>query len=126
MISTKEIQNFLSSFEERVAPVEKAFGEAWWNLATTGTVEAQEEMVRAGNAYDALFADAAEFTKVKGWYGERESLESPLLQRQVEILTSPLIRSRVPDVVPSGERTVHEDRTEVPAAAGDEDGAHSA
>ncbi|HEX2729269.1 MAG TPA: M2 family metallopeptidase, partial [Rubrobacteraceae bacterium] len=86
MISTMEIQSFVSSFEERVAPVERAFGEAWWNLATTGTEEAQEELVRAGNAYDALFAEAEEFEKVKSWYEERESLESPLLLRQVEIL----------------------------------------
>lgn len=56
MISTAEIQSFLSGFEERVAPVEKAFGEAWWNLATTGTEEAQEDLVRAGNAYDDLFS----------------------------------------------------------------------
>ncbi|HET7478381.1 MAG TPA: M2 family metallopeptidase [Rubrobacteraceae bacterium] len=86
MISTTEIQSFVSSFETRVAPVEKAFGEAWWNLATTGTEEAQEELVRAGNAYDALFADAEEFERMRGWYEERGSLQDPLLRRQVEVL----------------------------------------
>jgi len=81
-----EIQDFLSRFEERVAPAERAVGEAWWQLATTGTEEAKEDLVRAGIAYNEVFADGDEFERVKGWYERRGSLESPLLRRQVEIL----------------------------------------
>ncbi len=66
--------------------MEKAVGEAWWALATTGTAEAQEELVRAGTEYDALFSDKEEYGKVRGWYGDREALDSPLLRRQVEVL----------------------------------------
>jgi peptidyl-dipeptidase A len=40
-----------------LAPAEKAASEAWWNLATTGTEEAQGELVRVGMAYNKLFAD---------------------------------------------------------------------
>ena len=76
----------MSRFEGRVAPVEKAVGEAWWALATTGTAEAREDLVRAGTEYDALFSDAGEFEKVRGWYADRDSLESSLLRRQVEVL----------------------------------------
>ena len=76
----------MSQFEGRVAPVEKAVGEAWWALATTGTAEAREELVRAGTEYDALFSDGEEYGKVRGWYGDREALDSPLLRRQVEVL----------------------------------------
>jgi peptidyl-dipeptidase A len=60
--------------------------EAWWNLATTGTEEAQEELVRAGKVYNRLFADKDEYEKVRGWYEEQGFLESPLLRRQVEVL----------------------------------------
>ena len=86
MTSTVEIETFLRRFEERVAPVEKAVSEAWWNLATTGTEEAQQELVRAGNEYNRIFADKAEYEKVLGWYEDQDSLENSLLRRQVEVL----------------------------------------
>jgi peptidyl-dipeptidase A len=81
-----EIESFITSFEERLAPVEKASSEAWWNLATTGTEEAQKELVRTGMVYNTLFADRGEYEMVKDWYEGRESLESSILRRQVEIL----------------------------------------
>jgi len=83
---TNEVQSFISEIEKRLAPVEKRIGEAWWTLSTTGTEEAQKEMVEAGKEYNALFADRAEFERVKAWYENRDSLDSPLLGRQVEIL----------------------------------------
>ncbi len=86
MVSTAEIQNFITSFEERLAPVEKASSEAWWRLATTGTGEAQRELVRTGMEYNGLFADEGEYELVKGWYERRRDLESSLLRRQVEVL----------------------------------------
>jgi len=86
MTSPAEIQNFISGFEERVAPAEKALSEAWWQLAVRGTEEARKELVRAGNAYNDLFADRDEYGKVRGWYEGRDSLEDPLLRRQVEVL----------------------------------------
>jgi peptidyl-dipeptidase A len=81
-----QIESFISSFEERLAPVEQASSEAWWNLATTGTEEAQKELVRTGMAYNELFADRGEYEMVRAWYEGRESLESSILRRQVEIL----------------------------------------
>jgi peptidyl-dipeptidase A len=85
-ISPVEIQDFISSFEERLAPAERASSEAWWALATTGTEEAKEELVRAGMAYNRLFADRGEYELVKGWYEGRRDIESSILRRQVEIL----------------------------------------
>lgn len=87
MIQRAKIEGFLSRFEEREAPAEKAVGEAWWRLATAGTEEAQEELVRAGIAYNEVFADGDEFERVRGWYKGRGSL-ALLLRRQVEILYS--------------------------------------
>ncbi len=86
MISHAEIEDFLSRFERRVAPVERAIKEAWWRLATTGNEEAQKELVRAGMEYNRLFADRDEYEKVKGWHEERNALGSTLLRRQVEVL----------------------------------------
>lgn len=85
-ISPAEIKDFIASFEERLAPVEKASSEAWWTLATTGTEEAQKELVRTGMAYNQLFADKDEFERVKAFYEGRHGLESSILRRQVEIL----------------------------------------
>ena len=85
-MDTAEIQGFIASFEERLAPVEKASGEAYWTLATTGTEEAMGEVVRIGKQYNALFSDPDEFEKVKGWYEGREALESQILRRRLEIL----------------------------------------
>ena len=80
------LKNFIHRFDERLAHAEKAASEAWWNLATTGTEEAQGELVRVGMAYNKLFADKDEYELVKGWYERRASLESSILRRQVEIL----------------------------------------
>ncbi len=86
MTKSAEIEAFLSDLERRLAPAEKAVGEAWWSLATSGTEEAQEELVRAGISLNDVFADAGEFGRVKAWYEGRGSLEGPLLRRQVEVL----------------------------------------
>ena len=85
-MDTTEIQGFVSSFEERLAPLEKASGEAYWTLATTGTEEASREVVRVGKEYNALFSDRSAFEKVKGWYEGREAVESGILRRRLEIL----------------------------------------
>jgi peptidyl-dipeptidase A len=86
MIPTSELERFISRFEKRMAPVERAADEAWWKLATTGTDEAQEEFVRAGKEYNRLFSDPDEYRSLQSWYKERDTLESPLLRRQVEVL----------------------------------------
>lgn len=80
------IEAFFSHLEERVAPAEKTFKEAWWRLATTGTDEARDELVRAGTGFTRLFADRDEREKVRGWYEKRDLLESSLLRRQVEVV----------------------------------------
>ena len=85
-LSHDEIKDFISRFEERVAPVEKAVSEAWWNLATTGTEEARERLVKTGTKYNKLFADREEYALVEGWYRDRSSIEDSLLKRQVEVL----------------------------------------
>ncbi len=85
-MDTAGIENFIARFEERVAPIEKTLGEAWWDLSTTGTEEAQRGLVSAGTEYNRLFADRDEYALVKGWYEGRGSLESSLLRRQVEVL----------------------------------------
>ncbi len=50
MIPTSERP--IPDFAGRMAPAERAVAEAWWDLATTGTEEAQEELVRAGIEYN--------------------------------------------------------------------------
>jgi peptidyl-dipeptidase A len=69
-----------------MAPLERAADEAWWNLATSGTNEAREAFVHAGKEYNGLFSDQNEYMTLRGWYENLEVLESPLLQRQVEVL----------------------------------------
>ncbi len=81
-----EIESFISRLEGRVAPSERALKEAWWRLATTGSAEAQEELVRAGMDFNRLFADHDDYERVRGWYEVRDSLESSLLRRQVEVV----------------------------------------
>ena len=85
-ITTSDLVRFISEFERRMAPLERAADEAWWNLATSGTNEAREAFVRAGKEYNGLFSDQNEYMTLRGWYENLEVLESPLLQRQVEVL----------------------------------------
>jgi peptidyl-dipeptidase A len=84
--TTSELERFISDFERRMAPLERAVDEAWWNLATSGTDEAREEFVRAGKEYNGLFSDQNEYLTLRSWYENLEVLESPLLQRQVGVL----------------------------------------
>ena len=66
-ISPNDMQSFITSFEKRLAPVEKAASEAWWTLATTGTEEAQRELVRNSMEYNRPFANRDEYELVKGY-----------------------------------------------------------
>ncbi len=69
-----------------MAPVEMRVAEAWWDLAVTGSGEAQKELVRAGTEYNKLFADEGEQETVEGWFQQRASMDDDLLRRQVEVL----------------------------------------
>lgn len=69
-----------------MAPAEKAFAEAWWNLAITGSEEAQGDLVRAGQEYNKLFSDPEEHALVAGWFEGRTAIDDELLRRQVEVL----------------------------------------
>jgi peptidyl-dipeptidase A len=84
--SPTELETFISRLEDRVAPVERAVREAWWHLATTGTEQAQQELVRAGMEYNKLFADQDEYQEIRGYHEERNHLENGLLRRQIEVL----------------------------------------
>ena len=84
--SPAEIESFIAGFEDRLAPVERASSEAWWELATTGTEEAQEKLVSTRMAYNELFAEKREYELMKAWYESRGALDSSVLRRQVEIL----------------------------------------
>lgn len=44
-----EIEAFLKHYEDLAGPRERALGEAYWSLATTGTREAQERLVERNN-----------------------------------------------------------------------------
>jgi peptidyl-dipeptidase A len=86
VIPTSELERFISDFEERLAPVERTADEAWWNLATSGTEEAQEKFVAANKAYSGLFSDPDEHRKLRDVYENPDPKESPLLRRRVEVL----------------------------------------
>ena len=60
--------------------------QAWWNLAVTGSEEAQKELVSAGTEYNRLFADEGEQEMVSAWYEGRDSMDDELLRRQVDVL----------------------------------------
>jgi len=86
LATTQELERFISDFEVRMAPLEKAAEEAWWNLATSGTEEATDEFVRAGKVYNGLFSDQDEYRDLRNYYENLDALGSPLLRRQVEVL----------------------------------------
>jgi peptidyl-dipeptidase A len=86
VIPTSDLERFISDFEERLAPVEKAADEAWWNLATSGTEAAQREFVAANKAYTGLFSDPDEYRKLRDLFEDSDSVQNPLLRRRVEVL----------------------------------------
>lgn len=86
MTRAAEIRAFIDRLEESLVPLERRVGEAWWALATTGSEEAQKELVNARNEYNRLFSDDTERRRVAEWHKERAGLGEPLLEREVEVL----------------------------------------
>ena len=85
MIPTSDLERFISDFEERLAPVERAADEAWWNLATSGTEGAQRGFVAANKAYNGL-SRTGRVPEAPWLFEDLDSVESPLLRRRVEVL----------------------------------------
>jgi peptidyl-dipeptidase A len=108
-VSAEAAQSFVSKYEKLVAPKEKAVGEAWWNLATTGSDDARKNMVEAGKAYNEVFSDTPDFEEISRFHEGRDSLD-PALRRQVEILYRTFVGNR-------GDKETLEDIEELEAKA---------
>lgn len=81
----RAIQTFLDEYAELVAPLEEALGEAYWQLATTGSEGSQTALIEAGLAYNEAFSNGEDFATLSGWYEERRG-QKDALTRQVEVL----------------------------------------
>ena len=105
MIRPSDLERFISDFEDRLAPVERAADEAWWNLATSGTDMAREEFVAAGKAYNDLFSDTDEYGRLRGQTGSaRDTLDFEIWWRNLTIDLSPGAGAEVKDG--TGESTI--------------------
>ncbi|MGI8651096.1 MAG: M2 family metallopeptidase [Rubrobacter sp.] len=83
--SDRDIQTFIDEYAELSAPREEAFGEAYWNLATTGTEESKSTLIEAGLAYNEVFSNREDFATLGVWNEERSGLKDAL-SRQVAVL----------------------------------------
>ena len=80
-----QLQEFVTSHVEKIKPLEKEAGLAWWDAATTGAPEAYDRLSTLKLEICKVYSNADEFACVKG-FKESGQIEDPLLARQVTVL----------------------------------------
>jgi len=80
-----ELQEFVTSHVEKIKPLEKEAGLAWWDAATTGAPEAYDRSSAVTLQIRKIYSDPDEFAYLKG-LKQSEQIEDRLLARQVTVL----------------------------------------
>jgi len=79
------VQEFVTSHVEKIKPLEKEAGLAWWDAATTGAPEAYDRSSKLTLQIRKIYSDPIEFAYLKG-LKESGQIEDRLLARQVTVL----------------------------------------
>lgn len=80
-----ELQEFVASHVEKIKPLEKEAGLAWWDAATTGDPAHYDRSSELTLQIRKIYSDAGEFAYLKGLKGSGQ-IEDRLLARQVAVL----------------------------------------
>ena len=86
-----DIQTFIQTLEEKVAPLERNLCRLHWELATTGKDEVAQQASEAEKEYKILFSNPEDYKKLKNTYAS--GIKDPLTKRVVENL----IKSYLPN-----------------------------
>jgi len=81
-----EVAEHIAFLERELAPREHQQALAWWNLATTGKEEYQEEYARLDVDITRLLNQPPVFAQVRSWYHQRHHIQDEMLRRQLEIM----------------------------------------
>lgn len=82
--ATDRAKSFVQEHLQRVRPLELEVNLAWWKANTSGKDEDFKAKELAQNRLDRVLADPSRFAVLKGLKGE--SIDDPLLARQIELL----------------------------------------
>lgn len=85
MNTQTEFQEFLRRFVPPTARLYRKLTGAEWELATTGSSEAAEQLSRYRTMYRKRFGDRAKYEQLVGWQGSGK-VRDPVLARQLQVL----------------------------------------
>jgi len=93
------LQEFVTSHVEKIKPLEKEAGLAWWDAATTGAPEAYDRSSEVTLQIRKIYSDPTEFAYLKG-LKESGQIEDPLLARQLTVLYDGYLANQIePDLL---------------------------
>lgn len=81
-----DLAQFIEAFAGRLARVERALNEAWWEASTASSPEASAKVQQLIAERMTLFTSPQEWQQVQRWYDARAAVEDDLLRRQVALL----------------------------------------
>ena len=98
-MNLQEIRQFVARYTEPIHRLETALSQTNWDLSTSGSDAAKERLVELEVQLKQLFADPADFLRVRGWQRRRHEIDDALLQRQVEHLYLAFLANREDEAV---------------------------
>jgi peptidyl-dipeptidase A len=87
--------DLVASLTDRIAPLERALGEAWWEASTRASPEADARRAEADLAHRAVLADGDAFAEVRGAYAARDG--DPIVDRAIAVLHDAMLPHQLPD-----------------------------
>ena len=97
MTPTQTLEQFIASHLSRVEPLSRETSLAAWDMQTTGTEEAQSRTVELSAKLSQIYANSEEYAYLKSV--SPDSLQDPLLKRQLELLANSYLSNQIDDKV---------------------------
>lgn len=93
---SEELQEFIREHVATVEPMEQATNLAYWNFTATGKKEYEEEVTRLQVAFRKVYADRAEFERLKE-LTDHQPIQDPALARQATLLRNAFVGNQMDD-----------------------------
>jgi peptidyl-dipeptidase A len=93
---SEALQRFIQEHVATVEPMAKAANLAYWNFTTTGKKKYEEEVTRLHVALRKVYADRAEFERLKALM-DGQPIDDPILARQATLLHNAFVGNQMDD-----------------------------
>ncbi len=92
----QEVQSFLTTYEQEIAPVESKLNAATFEASISGNADAYIEAAGLGIIRSRIHSNAESFQKLKA-FKENKLIRNKLLKRQIDVLYRKLLPNQFPE-----------------------------